>query len=184
MVSVSRHTKTGLLSGSLQVGQSACNGVHVVLSSLRRLESRFRSILLRRCDIKNVVPDVELEVGPRIDRLRTGRRTLGLRWWRRLVWTRLLGRRVPRASRRSLTRNGRSVLLVSALASEGTVAEESTSLLLLLFVTRAWQRRAVCWFGRRLLGLDWHLRLCTGHGRGVRHFTLRVPTGRPVGACC
>lgn len=173
MIPISRDTKGGLLSASLQIGQSPCDRIQVILGSLGLLRTWLLSILVRGGNVKDVVANVKLEVGPRVDRFRASCATFNLGRMSSLGWTGVLARRVPGASRCrlgcGLGRNDWSLLFMTALATEGAVAEEGTLLLLYrLIISRTGKRCTVCrLLGRRVLGVDWNWRLHTGHGGGI-----------------
>ena len=92
-----------------------------------------------RCDVKYVRTDIELEIGARVDRLRTrrlGKVTTRNTWSGRAgVGRSWVAGVVPGVAIRLICSRGEVVIfLVLGLASKGTIAKEATSLLSNLLV--------------------------------------------------
>lgn len=150
MISISRDTPRGFLGYTLQFGESLGDGIQLLL----RFLGLVAALLVRRSNIEDIVPNVELEIGSGINRLGAGGRgimkdsTTRRTPSERSIWFGVFGVcrsrcRTPGVSIRGCDR-WRFPFMLALPPSKRTVLEEVTLLLHRRLFNRLWR---VChWF--------------------------------------
>ena len=155
MISVCGDTDGRLLADALQISKCTGNGIEFVLNRWSVTASLWR-LLVRRRDIEHVIPDVELKVGSRVNRLGRSGLTIVVEERRSTKFggTGLSagdGAATGWSPRGTGTRGGGTQVLpfMFTLAAEGAVREEAAALFLYRFIRRhSRQAHAVHGLGR------------------------------------